>query len=201
MARRAYFNPIGDDPGMNEFEFLAVFISIVVGLGVTHILYGVGRIIHNRHRVRPAVLHIVWTLNVLLILLLNWWVFFLWADHPAWSFDKYLLLICWGIALYMLAVVLYPPDIREDSYEESFETNRNWLFGTFIVFTLLDIAQTAVRGQLFQPVIFLPYVLHYAVLAAIGIPVSNKRYQTFFAWYMLITLLLWCLVVRRFLGS
>lgn len=187
---------------MNEFEFLAVFISIVIGLGVTHILYGLARLIHNRGQQQVAMLHFVWTLNVVLILLLNWWVLFLWADYPAWSFDIYLLLIGWGIALYMLAVILYPPDIKkEDSFEEIFEQNRKWLFGTFIVFVALDVAQTAVRGQLLEPKIYLPFVLHYAALAAIGIPVANKRYQIFLAWYFLITLVLWCLVVRRLLGS
>ena len=144
----------------------------------------------------------MWTLNVLLILLLNWWVLFLWVDHTAWSFDIYLLLIGWGIALYMLAVILYPPDIkRDDSYEQIFEQNRTWLFGAFIVFVALDVAQTAVRGQLLEPKIYLPFVLHYAALAAVGIPVSNKRYQTFLAWYFLVTLTLWCLIVRRFLGT
>lgn len=187
---------------MNKFEFLAVFISIIVGLGVTHILYGLARIIHNRGQQPMAKLHFVWTLNVLLILLLNWWVLFLWADYPAWSFDIYLLLIGWGIALYMLAVILYPPDIKvEDSYEEIFERNRKWLFGAFVIFVALDVAQTAVRGQLFEPKIYLPYVLHYAVLAAVGIPVANKRYQSFLAWYFLITLILWSLIVRRLLGN
>ncbi|MDH4057054.1 MAG: hypothetical protein OEW73_08700 [Gammaproteobacteria bacterium] len=187
---------------MNEFEFLAVFISIVVGLGVTHILYGLARIIHNRSQHQMSTLHFVWTLNVLLILLLNWWVLFLWADYETWSFDIYLLLIGWGIALYMLAVILYPPDTKAgDSYDEIFDRNRNWLFGFFIVFIALDIAQTAVRGQLLEPKIFLPYSLHYAVLAGIGIAVTNKRYQVFLAWYFLITLTLWCLIVRRLLGS
>jgi len=187
---------------VNEFEFLAVFISIVIGLGVTHILHGVGRIIHNRDRQRISSLHLMWTANVLLILLLNWWVFFLWAGHEAWSFDIYLLLILWGISLYMLSVILYPPDLRDaESYEDLFERNRKWLFGTFIVFTLLDIAQTWVRGQLFDPPVYLPYVLHYAVLAAIGIPVRSRHYQLFLATYTLVTLVLWCVIVRRLLGG
>jgi hypothetical protein len=187
---------------MNEFEFLAVFISIVVGLGVTHILYGLARLIHNRGKQRLAKIHFVWTLNVLLILLLNWWVLFLWADYPSWSFDIYLLLIGWGIALYMLSVILYPPDIKlEDSYDEVFEKNRTWLFGTFITFVGLDVAQTAVRGQLFEPKIYLPFVLHYAVLTAVGIATSNKRYQNFLAWYFLVTLTIWSLFVRRLLGG
>jgi len=187
---------------MTEFEFLAVFISIVVGLGVTHILYGTARLIHNRGRQKIGKLHFIWTLNVLLILLLNWWILFLWADHAEWSFDVYLLLVGWGIALYMLAVILYPPDIgANDSYDEIFDRNRTWLLGTFVTFIALDIAQTAVRGQLFDPPLFLPYSLHYVTLAAIGIPVANKRYQDFLAWYFLITLILWCLFVRRLLGG
>jgi hypothetical protein len=102
----------------------------------------------------------------------------------------------------MLTVVLYPPDIRpEENYDELFKQNRKWLLGTFIAFVALDIAQTAVRGELFQPIYYLPFVLHYAVLAAIGIAVSNKRYQSIFAWYMLITLTLWSLFIRRFLGD
>jgi len=187
---------------MNEFEFLAVFISIVVGLGVTHILYGLARVIYNPRGLEISSLHLIWTINILLILLLNWWVLFLWSDYPQWSFDIYLLLISWGISLYMLSVVLYPPDMsREDSYEDVFEQNRKWLFGIFIVFVMLDIAQTAVRGQLFQPVFYLPFVLQYALLAAIGIVTSSRRYQVFLAWYMLITLTLWSLVVRRLLGG
>lgn len=187
---------------MNEFEFLAVFISIVIGLGVTHILHGLARLIHNRGQQQVSMLHLIWTLNVVLILLLNWWVLFLWADYPAWSFDIYLLLIGWGIALYMLAVILYPPDIKKgESFEEIFEQNRKWLFGTFVVFVAFDVAQTAVRGQLSEPKMYLPFVLHYAALAAIGIPVANRRYQVFLAWYFLIALILWCLVVRRLLGS
>lgn len=187
---------------MTKFEFLAVFISIVVGLGVTHILYGLARIIYTHDRQHVSMLHLVWTLNVLLILVLNWWVFFLWVDFDAWSFDVYLLLIGWGVSLYMFAVVLYPPDIRSgDSYDAIFEKNRQWLFGTFVTFITFDIVQTAVRGQLFQPAYYLPYVLHYMVLAVIGIFVPNRRYQAFFAWYTLISLTLWSVVVRRFLGG
>jgi len=187
---------------MDEFEFLAVFISIVVGLGVTHILFGLARVIHTRSHKQFSKLHFVWTLNVLLILLLNWWVLFLWVDYPAWSFDIYLLLIAWGIALYMLAVILYPPDIAAgDSYANIFDRNRQWLLGTFVVFVALDIAQTAVRGELFEPKLYLPYVLHFAVLAAIGIGVADKRYQNFIAWYFLIALVLWSLFIRRLLGT
>ena len=102
----------------------------------------------------------------------------------------------------MLAVALYPSDIAdEDSYEELFEKNRKWQFRTFKTFMALDVAQTALRGQLLEPKYYLPFVLHSAALTAVGISVSKKRYLIFLAWYVLITLTLWSLVIRRFLGS
>ena len=187
---------------MSEFEFLVVFVSIVIGLGVTHLLLGVGRIIHNRDEIEVYSIHAVWTANVLLILVINWWVSFSWGGFTAWSFDVYMVFILWSISLYMLAVILYPPDIRGDeSYVALFERNRRWLFGTFILMNVLDIAQTALRGDLFHPPYYLPFVLHYIVLAGIGMVVADRRYQTFWAWYMLISGTTWSLVVRRLLDG
>lgn len=125
---------------------------------------------------------------------------FLWSDYKDWSLDLYLLLIIWGIAFYMLTVVLYPPDIPSDEhYDELFEQNRKWLFGTFALFVFLGVDQTALRGELFQPRMYLPSVLYYAVLTAIGIPLGDRRYQAFLAWYVPIRLTLWSLFIRRLL--
>jgi hypothetical protein len=187
---------------VSEFEFLSVFISIVIGLAVTHLLQGLGQAVHERDRIPVDPLLTVWTLSVLIILVLNWWVFFAWETFDGWSFDVFLLLILWAISLYMLAVVLYPARFRDgDSYRELFERNRRWFFGTFIVFILLDVGQTAARGKLFHPPIYLPYVLHYALFSAVGIAVADTRYQRFFAWYTLVSVLMWSLGVRRLLGA
>jgi len=78
--------------------------------------------------------------------------------------------------------------------------NRKWFLGTFIVMILTDIGQTALRGALFDPPIYLPFVLQYAALAGIGIAVPSPRYQNFFGWWVLITLLIWSFVVRRMLA-
>jgi len=63
----------------------------------------------------------------------------------------------------------------------------------------LDIGQTAIHGELFQPVWYVPFVGHYAVLAGVGLVIHRRGYDRFFAWYQLVTLLVWALVVRRYL--
>jgi hypothetical protein len=57
------------------------------------------------------------------------------------------------------------------------------------------------RSGLFDPAWYLPFVGHFAILAAAGLCVRSRGYDRFFAWYQLITLLIWALVVRRYLVS
>jgi len=135
-----------------------------------------------------------------LLLALQWWVTFKWNTEVNWSFDKFLLLIVWTITLYMLTVFLYPPDLSEaEEHQGRFERNRSGYYSIFIAMCLLDITQTAVHGDLFHPIWYVPFVGHYAVLAAGGLIAHRRGYDRFFAWYQLITLLVWALVVRRFL--
>jgi hypothetical protein len=186
---------------MNEFEFVAVLISIVIGLGIAHLLSGAAQAIHERKRARLDSVHAVWTVSVFLVMVLNWWVLFTWRTHEVWTFDVFLLLILWAVALYLLVVFLYPPgkDIGE-TWGGVYESNRRWFLSTYAAMSLLDIAITAVRGDLFDPPAYLPLAGHYFVLTAIGVFVRRRSYHKFLAWYILCSGLLWSLVVRRFLS-
>jgi hypothetical protein len=90
---------------------------------------------------------------------------------------------------------------EEEERRNRFEGNRSGYYSAFIAFCLMDITQTALRSGLFDPVWYLPFVAHFAVLAAGGLVVRKRGYDRFFAWYQLIVLLLWALVVRRYLVS
>jgi hypothetical protein len=100
----------------------------------------------------------------------------------------------------MLTVFLYPPDLSEaEEHQGRFERNRSGYYSAFIAMCVLDIVQTGIHEDLFHPVWYLPFILQYAVLAAIGLILHRRGYDRFFAWYQLITLLTWALVVRRIL--
>ena len=186
---------------MSEFEFLAILVSIIIGLGATRLLSGAGGAIYRRHTNPLDEVHMVWTVTVLLLLVLNWWVIFAWRDETQWSFDTFLVLIMWAVSHYMLVIALYPPDLSDaDLLSELFPRNRVWFFSNLAVLAGLDIVQTAMRGDLFRPVYYLPFVGHYIALAVAGIVVRRHAFDRFFAWYMLVTMLAWSLVVRRFLS-
>lgn len=73
---------------MSEFEFISVLISMVVGLGITHVLQGVAQAVHERERAPIDPVHMAWTAVVALNLVLNRWVLFSWRDHAGWSFTR-----------------------------------------------------------------------------------------------------------------
>ena len=185
---------------MSSFEFISILMSIIIGLGVTNLLAGTGRAFYRRRQNPMDEVHVVFTAATLLVLVLNWWVAFKWNSEVVWSFDKFLALIVWTIALYMLTIFLYPPDLsQEEEHRGRFQQNRAGYYWAFIAFCLLDIAQTAIRRDLFHPIWYVPFVGQYAVLACGGLVAGRRGYDRFFAWYLLITLLIWSLVVRRYL--
>jgi hypothetical protein len=174
---------------------------MVVGLGITHLLRGVAQAVHGRKHTPIDSVHMVWTLGVFLNLVLNWWVLFSWRGHDVWSFTLFLSLIVWGVALYMPVVFLYPPNKpTTENWATVYDNNRQWFLGTFAFAAVMDVWVTALRGGLFDPPIYLPFVGHYFVLWLSGVFIASPRYQRVLAWYTLLSLVTWSVIVRRFLA-
>jgi hypothetical protein len=178
---------------MSKFEFLAVFVSIIFGLSLTHVLSGTMRSIYRQTFEQS---HLVLTGFILMVLVLNWWMTFAWRDQEVWTLDLFLIMIAWAISHYVVAITLYPPDSPGGL---GFEQRRAWFFGAFIAVTVTDIGQTAARGGLLNPPAYLPFVLHYAVLSTVAIFYKHPVFHKLLAWYFLISMSTWALVVRRFL--
>jgi len=187
---------------MTEFEYLAVLVSIILGLGITHLLAGVGRTIHRRAELDVDSLHSLWTATTFLMLVLNWWVFFQSRTFTNWSFGVFLVVILWAVLFYLMTVVLYPPDLAEaEDYGGVFERDRQWFLGLFVASSLSDIGLTALRGDLLDPPQYLPFVGHFVVLGILGMLIKARRFQLFLAGYVLIISLVWSLLARRFLAG
>lgn len=178
---------------MSKFEFLAVFVSIIFGLSLTHVLSGAMRSVYRQTFEQS---HLVLTSFILIVLVLNWWMTFAWSDQEVWTLDLFLIMITWAISHYVVAITLYPPDSPGGL---GFEQRRAWFFGAFIAVTITDIAQTAARGDLFNPPFYLPFVLQYTVLSGVAIFFRHPLFHKFLAWYFLVSMFFWALIVRRFL--
>src|SRR6266478_5009930 len=56
---------------MNAFEYLSVLISIILALGMTRVLAGVGEMLQARSRRRLYWVHAVWVVNLFLYLVVG----------------------------------------------------------------------------------------------------------------------------------
>ncbi|MBT6209295.1 MAG: hypothetical protein HOI35_04660 [Woeseia sp.] len=110
---------------MTDFEFLSVLISIVIGLGLTRLLSGLGHAYHFRRSNKIDAAHVAWTIAIFFLLILNWWVFLLWRGFDAWTFTVFFTVVMWATSMYVLAVALYPPQLsKRADYRVLFEANR-----------------------------------------------------------------------------
>lgn len=187
---------------MSQFEYVSVLVSIVAGLGLTQILSGVARSVHRRGSIELDPIHSVWSMTTFLILILNWWVFFQSRDLVAWTFGGFLVIVLWAILHYLLAVILYPPDMEEDeTYGAVWTRNRRWFMGIWVTTYVLDAMVTHLRGDLFDPPTYLPAILHLMVLGTLGVFIHSRRFHLALGIYVLAFGLAWSLGVRRILGA
>jgi hypothetical protein len=118
---------------MDAYEYVVVWVSIVLGLAVTQLLSGVGQLYRLHRRVRTYWLHTAYAVTVLIFTLLLAWVYWNYQNVEAWSFFGFLLYLSPAIALYFLAVITTPPPDSDDAFDlrAYYYANRRGFFGAF----------------------------------------------------------------------
>ncbi|NNE06358.1 MAG: hypothetical protein HKN15_11605 [Xanthomonadales bacterium] len=179
---------------MSEFEYLAVFMSIIFGISVTHILAGVIRSVYQG---KANETRFVLTAFFFLVLVLNWWIGYLWSKQEVWRLDQFLVIVIWSVTHYVGAITLYPPQTA--GIGTPLKYRPHWFLWAFVAVVLTDILQTAARGDLFANPIYLPVVLHWALVSLVAIYLDRSRVHRWIAWYLLLTLIAWSFGERLFL--
>ena len=127
---------------MDAFSYLSVLISIVLGLGLAHVLAGAARLLRYRARVRFYEPALAWMAFLFLVHVQIWWAMFDLRDVAMWTFVAFLLVLLIPVLAYFLTFLLVPDteaseavDLRASYYE-----SRPAFFG---VLGLLPIASLA----------------------------------------------------------
>lgn len=133
---------------MDIFEYIGVLVSVIMGLGITHLVTGTSKLIQHRSEVRLYVPHMLWTLNILIFILLIWWGMFNWSSHETWFAYEYLFIALYAIVMFFLASLLYPWDMAKDiDVRAHFFGNRTWFFGVLLVAWTIDLLATLVKAD------------------------------------------------------
>jgi len=161
------------------FDYFSVLISIIFGLALTHLLRGLGRVIQMRHETRPYWAHIVWAINVVIYVLSIWWSMYWWKGLENWSFEWFLFISLYAIAIFMWSYMLFPAEFDSDvDFNAYFYTNRSWFFGIQAVVVLMDVPETLQKGVMHLrpvPAQYWYLVAGLLVVTVVGLATDRRR--------------------------
>jgi hypothetical protein len=100
---------------MSAFEYLSVLISIILALGMTRVLAGVGEMLQASSHRQIYSVHLLWSINLFLYLLVAWWVFYRWRNQQPWTFFLFVFVLISPTILYLASVLLFPREGDVDS--------------------------------------------------------------------------------------
>ena len=139
---------------MDEFGYLSVLLSVILGLAVTQILKGFRGLLLSRARIQVYWPVIGWAVFVLLLCFQNWWSMFGMRYRHDWNFEQFVIVLLRTILIYMIAGLVFPDFFGDASVDlkESFYSHRRWFF--FLGFALVVVsvcADLVLYGKLPSP--------------------------------------------------
>lgn len=93
---------------MDPFSYIVVLTSIILGLGVTRTVGGLGHLLQMRKRRRPFWIHSLWLLNLLVLVALMWFIAYRWRSNEHWTFFLFVWLLLTPTILYLISSLLFP---------------------------------------------------------------------------------------------
>ena len=185
---------------MGEFEYVMVLVSIIVGLGIAHVLLGIGglvdRITSEPPRIRLSVAHGAWLGLVFLWTVFFWWWEYRFSELDAdWTVGLYLFVVGYAIGLFLLAVLLVPRSWDHVvDVDDFFLRRRGWFYSVLFVVNAMDVADAYAKDG-WEYIASLGAVSHAgwiltAAFCFVGIRSANIRVHAaggvfFLAWQML----------------
>jgi hypothetical protein len=131
---------------MDPFSYLSFLTSIVLGLAITRLLLGFGKIVQARDRVQVYWVHLVWVLNVFLYTVLNWWILYRWHTQTDWNFFLFLFILLSPTVEFLLSILLFPEPLERADLRHHFFANRLWFFVLAGSLAPLDAIDTLLKG-------------------------------------------------------
>lgn len=188
---------------MNPFEYIVLLTSIVIALGITRILTGLGKMLQLRGSIRVYWVHALWAVNVFLWLLVNWWILYRWRTFDQWTFFLFLFVLASPVVAFLLSVLLLPEPLEAGAdLKQRFFENHRWFFALAALLPPIDAADTLLKGvahfRAQGPFYVLTITLVF-ILCITGAVTRRERFHAAFSVFFLLYILLFIAVNLRLL--
>jgi len=168
---------------MDEFSYLSVLLSIIIGLAIAQLLQGLAGVIQARRRVRIYWPALVWACLLLLIAVQMWWSSFGLRNRRDWTFLAFSVVILQMILLFVLASLVLPSFTGDApiDLQENYFGHARWFFGCFTAVYIVSLLKDVVlSGSLPNP-LNLGFHLFGIGSTAVAAVTRNEPFHRFFA--------------------
>lgn len=162
---------------MAAFDYVMMLAAIVIGLALTHLMQGVGRIVENPRATKVWWVHLLWVAHMGLLSVFWWWFEFGLRRTPVWTFQLYAFVLGYAFLIYLICTILFPSGLGERrDFREYFLSRRKWFFGMLIALLIVDVVDTLSKGAAHFASLGLEYPLSQAALVLLCIGgIINRR--------------------------
>lgn len=136
---------------IDPFSYLSVLFSIIIGLGIAHLLKGAAYFIHRRKQIVLYIPTLVWWVVLFILHVQIWWVSFERRTLKDWDLMQFIVFITLPIVTYMASFILIPESEGHHNLDlkKVYFNNRRWFFGFVILLPSVSIFQEYVlSGQI-----------------------------------------------------
>jgi hypothetical protein len=161
---------------MDEFNYLSVLLSIILGLAVTQVLKGFRGLILTRHQVLHYWPSVLWAIFILLICVQSWWAMFGMRAVKAWGFLDFLVVLSQTIVTYLIAAIVFPDfgqqqvDLRAHYFNHA-----RWFFGLIIGVLLISILKEWILAGTWPSPVNLLFHGQFMLLSLVAVSVRAPR--------------------------
>jgi len=137
---------------MDQFSYLSVLLSIILGLAITQVLKGFRGILLARRRVVVYWPVLVWAVLLLSIFVQSWWASFGMRDIAQWTFPAFSIVLLQTVLMYMLAALVFP-DFHGDETTDlraHYLDHTGWFFGLMVAALVTSLFKDVVLSGHFS---------------------------------------------------
>jgi hypothetical protein len=170
---------------MEMFDYVMVLASVIIGLGITHLLTGVAGIIQHPARAKIYWVHLLWVGATFLRAIFWWWFEFQFSTVAEWTFSLYFFVLIYALLIYLWCALAMPRDLTGyDGYKDYFYSRRAWFFGVGLAAVFADVADTLLKGLdhfLSLGALYVALEALWTGLFVVALRTRNERFHAFFA--------------------
>lgn len=187
------------------FVHIRIIVGMILGLSITRLVSGVTRFIQHPREGKIDVIHFGWVIVIFLSIIHFWWFEFALSRITYWTFENYLILICYSGIFAMLSSIIFPDNVGDHKkLEQYFRERKNLFYGLMLMLLLIDVLDTLIKGDSYYKATYgwyYPVRQGVLICGTVGAIFSkSERYQVLFVAFALVFQIVWIASLFDVLG-